>query len=64
MSVKKREGTRPDTRSIPVAYGWVGAEMRVFTFSNLITTDQQTDGPTDKASCNVASPQEKKREDM
>ena len=40
--------TRPDTRSIPVADGWAGAETRVFTLSNSITTDQQTDGPTDR----------------
>ena len=25
--------TRPDTRPIPVADGWAGAEMRVFTLS-------------------------------
>ena len=39
--------TRPDTRPIPVANGWAGAEMHVFTFSNSITMDQRTDGPTD-----------------
>ena len=36
--------TRPDTRLIPVADGWAGAEMRVFTLSNSITTDKRTDG--------------------
>ena len=53
--------TRPDTRPIPVADGWAGAEMRVFTVSNLITTDQRTDRRmdqwTDKASYRVACPQ-------
>ena len=39
--------TRPDTRPIPVADGWVGAEMRVFTLSNSITTDGWMDGPMD-----------------
>ena len=40
--------TRPDTPPIPVADGWAGAEMRVFTLSNSITmTDGRTDGPTD-----------------
>ena len=39
--------TRPDTRPIPVADGWAGAEMRVFTIANSITTDGPTDGPTD-----------------
>ena len=39
--------TRPDTWPIPVADGWAGAEMRVFTLSNSITTDRPTDGPTD-----------------
>ena len=37
--------TRPDTRLIPVADGWAGAKMRVFTLSNSIT---MTDGPTDR----------------
>ena len=37
---KERElKTRPDTRPIPVAGGKAGAEMRVFTLSNSITTD-------------------------
>ena len=65
--------TRPDTRPIPVADGWAGAEMRVFTLSNSITTDGPTDGRTngrtdqrtdgrtdqrtDKASYRVACPQ-------
>ena len=41
------EKTRPDTRPIPVAGGWAGADMRVFTLSNSITTDERTDGRTD-----------------
>ena len=54
--------TRPDTRPIPVAEGWAGGEMRVFTLSNLITMtdgpmDGLTDGRTDKASNRVACPQ-------
>ena len=43
----KSKETRPDTRPIPVADGWAGAEMRVFTLSNSITMDRRTDGPTD-----------------
>ena len=52
--------TRPDTRPIPVADGWAGAEMRVFTLFDLCSwtdrrtdgwtnrrTDRRTDGPTD-----------------
>ena len=39
--------TRPDTRPIPVADGWAGAEMRVFTFSNSIITDRPMDRRTD-----------------
>ena len=41
--------TRPDTRPIPVADGWAGAEMRVFALSQLDhhgPTDQPTDGRT------------------
>ena len=39
--------TRPDTRPIPVADGWAGAEMRVFTlFDSCSRTDQRTDGRT------------------
>ena len=39
--------TRPDTRP-PVADGWAGAEMRVFTlFDSCSPTDQPTDGRTD-----------------
>ena len=41
------ERTRPDTRLIPVADGWAGAEMRVFPLSDSITTDRRTNGPTD-----------------
>ena len=51
VSVIKRKvvskETRPDTRPIPVADGWAGAEMRVLTLSNSITTDRPTNGPTD-----------------
>ena len=36
--------TRPDTRPIPVADGWAGAEMRVFT---LFDSWSRTNGPTD-----------------
>ena len=48
----KDTSARLDTRPIPVADGWAGAKMHVFTFSNSITmtdgpTDQQTDGQTD-----------------
>ena len=60
----REKQTRPDTRPIPVADGWAGAEMRIFTLSNSITTDQPinqptdrpTDQRTDKASYGVASP--------
>ena len=56
------EKTRPDTRPIPVADGWAGAEMHVFPlFDSCSRTDQPTDRPTngwtDKASYRVASPQ-------
>ena len=47
----------PDTRPIPVADGWAGAEMRAFTLSNSITT---TDQQTDKAFYRVACPQLKR----
>ena len=40
--------TRPDTRPIPVADGWAGAEMRVFTLSNSITTVRPTNQPTNQ----------------
>ena len=39
--------TRPDTLTIPVADGWAGADMRVFTLSNSINMDQWTNEPTD-----------------
>ena len=46
-------GTRPDTRPIPVADGWAGAEMRVFALSQLdhhgptdLPTNRRTDGRT------------------
>ena len=51
--------TRPDTWPT-VADRWAGAEMRVFTLSNLIIKDQRTDGPmdqrTDKASYDSVPP--------
>ena len=50
-------GTRLDTWPIPVADGWAGAEMRVFTLFNLIITDGWTNGQMDKASYRVACPQ-------
>ncbi|MEE3023624.1 MAG: hypothetical protein VX367_13630 [SAR324 cluster bacterium] len=40
--------TRPDTRPIPVADGWAGAELRAFTLSNSITTDRLTNRPTNR----------------
>ena len=46
LATKARE-TRPDTRP-PVADGWAGAEMRVFTLSDSCSsTDRPTDRPTD-----------------
>ena len=36
--------SRPDTRPIPVADGWAGAEMRVFPLFNSMTPDGPTDG--------------------
>ena len=40
--------TRPDTRPIPVADGWAGAELRVFTlFDSCSRTNGRTDGRTD-----------------
>ena len=43
---EKSKETRLDTRPIPVADGWAGAEMRVFPLFVSSVTDQ----PTDKAS--------------
>ena len=47
---KEIRKTRSNTRPI-IADGWAGAEMRVFTLSNLIIMDgpmdQRTDGWTD-----------------
>ena len=43
----ERLKTRPDTRPIPVADGWAGAEMRVFPLFDSSVTDQPTDGQTD-----------------
>ena len=40
--------TRSDTRPIPFADGWAGAEMRVFPLFDSITTDQPTNRPTDQ----------------
>ena len=54
LQVVMNKVTRPDTRPIPVADGWAGAEMRVFTLSNSIA---MTDGRTDKGSYKVACPQ-------
>ena len=51
--------TRPDTRP-PVADGWAGAEMCVFTLFDSMVTDQRTDRRTDKASNRVACPQLKR----
>ena len=49
--------TRPDTRPIPVADGWAGAEMRIFPlFDSCPRTDQRMDRWTDKASYRVACP--------
>ena len=43
-----KQSVLSDTRPIPVADGWAGAEMRVFTLSNSITmTEELTDGSTD-----------------
>ena len=56
---EKEERTRPDTRP-PVADGWAGAEMRIFTLSNSIITDGRTNGWTDKVSYRVACPQLKR----
>ena len=39
--------TRPDTRPIPVADGWAGAEMRFFALSQLDDLYGPTEGPTD-----------------
>ena len=56
LNIKK---TKPDTRPIPVADGWAGAEtISIFHFSTCADgpTDQRTDRRTDKASYRVASP--------
>ena len=59
-----KHGTRPDMRP-PVADGWAGADMRVFSlFNSSVTdrpTDRRTDRRTDKASYRVACPQLKKK---
>ena len=48
LKTQKDEKTRPETRPIPVADGWAGAEMRVFHFSTRAwRTDRPTDQPTD-----------------
>ena len=53
--------TRPDTRPIPVADGWAGAELCVFTlFDPSSRTDGRTDGRTDKGSYRVEFPQLKR----
>jgi len=51
---RRSRRTRPDTRPIPVADGWAGAEMRVFT---LFDSCSRTNGRTDKGSYRVACPQ-------
>ena len=51
---ENKRKTRPDTRPIPVADGWAGLEMRVFT---LFDSCSRTDGRTDKGSYRVACPQ-------
>ena len=60
--------TRPDTRPIPVADGWAGAEMHVFPTFRLVFTDRptnrRTDGRTDKASYRVACPRLKRSEKL
>ena len=38
--------TRPDTRPKPVADGWAGARMRVFTLCDRFQLER--DGPTDR----------------
>ena len=44
--------------AIPVADGWAGVEMRVFTlFNSCSRTDRPTDRRTDKGSYRVACPQ-------
>ena len=56
-SLEVRFKTRPDTRP-PVADGWAGAEMRVFTlFDSCSPTDRPTNRQTDKGSYRVACPQ-------
>ena len=50
--------TRPDTRPIPVADRWAGAELRVFTLFDLCS---RTNGRTDKGLYRVACPQLKKK---
>ena len=58
MERVKTKLTRPDTRPIPVADGWAGAEMRVFPLFDSSVTDQPTNQPTDRridrAGCRVA----------
>ena len=59
----KRGGKKAGYTAIPVADGWVGAEMRVFTlFDSCTSTDRRTDGRTDKGSHRVACPQLKRKE--
>ena len=45
---ERKKETRPDTRPIPVADGWAGAEMRVFPLFDSSVTDGRTDQPTDQ----------------
>ena len=56
--------TRPDTRPIPVADEWAGAELRVFTlFDSCLRTDGPMDGRTDRAYYRDARTHLKKKRD-
>ena len=55
---RKREWTRTDTGPKPVADGWAGAEMWIFTLFDLCwRTDGRMEGQTDTGSYRVACPQ-------
>ena len=54
--------TRLDTRPIPIADGWAGSALRVFTLVYSIIMDGLTDQRTDKAFYRVACPQLKRNE--
>ena len=59
------EGNKVGYTAIPVTDGWAGAEMRIFTLTNLITPDrqidQQTNRQTGEASYKAVCPQLKMR---